>query len=96
MNIYEYFHNKKIKKRIDIKVYAEKIGITAESLSQIINGHVVPQMRTAKKIEEATEGEVTAEDVIQFCLRHKLERVTSIKRQKNLQGKVPCENLVQA
>lgn len=94
MNIYEYFHNKKIKKRIDIQVYARKMGITPETLSQIINGHVVPHMRTAKKIEEATDGDIKAEDVIEFCLIHKLERVTSEKKEKNLLKRKQCQALV--
>jgi len=42
---------------------ARHLGITAEWLSKLISGKVQPSPALAKRIEEATQGLVTREDL---------------------------------
>lgn len=51
--------------RIRLRDLAEKVGISAPSLSKLANGVNSPRLETARKISEATAGEVTAEDFMQ-------------------------------
>lgn len=43
---------------------AEKIGISRQALSYLINGHHVPSLKVAVKIEKLTKGKVKCKDWI--------------------------------
>lgn len=56
VNFREYL----FKKRITQVEFAKKLGISRGHLSQILHGTKHPSRKLAKKIEEETEGKVTA------------------------------------
>ena len=49
--------------RIEYKDFAEKLGITRQCIWKYCNGGW-PQPKIAKRIEEITEGEITAEQLL--------------------------------
>ena len=53
-----------VKNRITIKEFCEKIGYSRNQISGIANGKLTPSKRLAKTIEQATNGEVKAEDLM--------------------------------
>lgn len=60
MELREYlFH-----KRITVKKFSEMLDCTRTHLSEIIHGRRAPSRRLAKDIEQATNGEVTAEELL--------------------------------
>lgn len=61
MDLKEYLYIK----RTTIKDFAEYMGYSREHMSAVINGHLKPSKAMAKAIERATNGEVTAEEVLQ-------------------------------
>ncbi|MEC7839051.1 MAG: helix-turn-helix transcriptional regulator [Chlamydiota bacterium] len=60
MKLDEYLFRKKLS-RI---AFAEKIGISRGHLQHILNGSRRPSIPLAKKIEEATDGKVSKEEVL--------------------------------
>lgn len=54
-----------IKNRITIKEFSELIGYSRNQISGVANGTNNPSIRLAKVIQEATNGEVKVEDLIQ-------------------------------
>lgn len=50
--------------KMTIKEFAEKVEYSRNQISNIINGTSKPSKRLAKVIEEATNGEVKAEDLL--------------------------------
>lgn len=53
-----------IENHITIKEFAERIGYSRSQVSNIINGASRPSKRLIRTIEEATNGEVKAEDLL--------------------------------
>lgn len=51
-------------KRINITEFSEKIEISRSYLSAIANGKLIPSRKIARQIERATEGEVTAKEIL--------------------------------
>jgi DNA-binding transcriptional regulator YdaS (Cro superfamily) len=51
-------------KEIPIKEFGKKIGVHHAYLSRISNGHVAPSWRLAKDIEQATDGYVTIQELM--------------------------------
>lgn len=45
------------------KHFAEKVGISPQSLSELVNKKKAPRQKTAQKIVKLTNGEVTFEDL---------------------------------
>lgn len=68
MNFREYL----FKKRITQVEFAKKLEVSRGHLSQILNGTKHPSRKLAKKIEEHTEGKVTAVELL-FPENYKLE-----------------------
>lgn len=60
MDLREYL----FRKRITVKEFSETLDYTRTHLSQIINGNRSPSKRLARSIEKATNGEVTAEELL--------------------------------
>lgn len=60
MDLREYL----FRKRITVKEFSETLDYTRTHLSQIINGNRNPSKRLARSIEKATNGEVTAEELL--------------------------------
>ncbi len=60
MNLDEYLWRNKITKQD----FANQIGISRGHIHQLINGTRSPSAKLAKKIEEATGGEVTKEELL--------------------------------
>lgn len=60
MNIKEYL----FLHRMSVNEFAEKIKCSRSYFSRLINGHVKPGKRLAEDIEEATNGEVKAQDLL--------------------------------
>jgi len=92
MDLKFYFYKRNIRGR-DI---SKKIGISHAAFSQILNGNRIPHKKTAKGFEIATNGEVTADEVMEYCLRQKLEKFTTKKKEKSLKQKPQCSDLAQA
>ena len=67
MNFREYLFNK----RITQIEFAKKLEISRGHLSQILHGTKHPSRKLAKKIEDETEGKVTAIELL-FSENHKL------------------------
>ncbi|CCB87751.1 helix-turn-helix domain-containing protein [Simkania negevensis] len=59
MELKEYLESNGIKH----KYFAEKVGISPQSLSDLVNKKTAPRQKTAQKIVELTKGEVTFEDL---------------------------------
>jgi len=53
-----------VKNRITIADFSEKIGYSRNMISGVANGIYRPSKRLAKTIEQATNGEVKAEDLM--------------------------------
>lgn len=53
-----------VKNRLTIKEFCEKIGYSRNQISGIIHGRLKPSPRLAKQIELATNGEVTANELL--------------------------------
>lgn len=60
MNLKEYL----FLKRMSIKDFSDFMGYSRTHMSAIINGHLKPSRAMAKSIERATDGEVTAEELL--------------------------------
>lgn len=60
VNLREYL----FKKRITQVDFAERLGISRGHLGQILHGTKHPSRKLAKKIEEETEGKVTAVELL--------------------------------
>lgn len=43
---------------------AQKIGMSREHLGKIVSGKQIPSVKTARKIEEGTEGQVSAIELL--------------------------------
>jgi len=54
-----------VRNKISITDFSVRIGCNRSYLSEIINGAKMPGKRLAKDIEEATNGEVTAKELLQ-------------------------------
>ena len=67
MNLREYL----FKKRITQVDFAKRLGISRGHLGQILHGTKHPSRKLAKKIEEETEGKVTA---VELLLPEKFQR----------------------
>lgn len=61
MDLREYL----FRNRLTITDFGKKIDCPRAYLSQIVNGHKKPGKRLAKVIEDATNGEVTAQELLQ-------------------------------
>jgi len=59
MELKEYLESNGIKQ----KYFAEKVGISPQSLSDLVNKKTAPRQKTAQKIVKLTNGEVTFEDL---------------------------------
>lgn len=55
--------------RLTIKEFCEIIGYSRNQISGIINGRLKPSLRLAKTIEKATDGQVTAEEMLKESQR---------------------------
>jgi transcriptional regulator with XRE-family HTH domain len=53
-----------VKNRFTIKQFSEMIGYSRNQISGIANGKSKPSLRLAKVIEQATNGEVTIEELL--------------------------------
>ena len=53
-----------IKNRLTIKEFCEMIGYSRNQISGIANGKLKPSIRLARVIENATNGEVTVEELL--------------------------------
>ena len=60
MNLKEYL----FLHRISVGDFAQKIKCNRSYFSRLINGHVRPGRRLAEDIEQATNGQVTAEELL--------------------------------
>ncbi len=60
MDLREYL----FRKRISITEFSESIGYASPYVGQIVRGVKNPGKKLAKAIEKATEGEVTAEELM--------------------------------
>lgn len=60
MNLREYL----FRQRISVQDFAEKLEYSRTHLSLIVNGKGKPSPRLAKSIERATNGEVTAQELL--------------------------------
>lgn len=60
MDLREYL----FRQRISVQEFAEKLEYSRTHLSLIVNGKGRPSPRLAKAIEKATNGEVTAEELL--------------------------------
>lgn len=60
MNLREYL----FLHRIGVEAFAKQINCSRSYFSRLLNGHVKPGHRLAKDIEEATNGEVTVEELM--------------------------------
>ncbi len=60
MNLKEYL----FLHRINIGDFAKRIQCNRSYFSRIVNGHLKPGKRLANDIEEATKGEVKAEELL--------------------------------
>jgi len=60
MNLREYL----FVKRITVKDFSELVDYSRTHLSAIVNGKLRPSPKLARRIEKATEGEVTVEELL--------------------------------
>jgi DNA-binding transcriptional regulator YdaS (Cro superfamily) len=61
MDLYQYMSLRKVQDRkFRDSYFAKELGLHRQYLSQIKNGHVKPSVDLAKRIEEKTNGQVTA------------------------------------
>jgi DNA-binding transcriptional regulator YdaS (Cro superfamily) len=51
-------------KRISVTDFSKSLGCSRIHLSEIVNGRRIPSLLLAKAIERATNGEVTAEELL--------------------------------
>lgn len=61
------------KNRFDVRAYelAQKVDISKEYLSAIVNGRYIPSVALAKAIQEATNGDVRWHELIDWCTEMK-------------------------
>ena len=60
MKLRDYLYKKRIR-QID---FAKEVGISQTQLNKWINGSRIPSRKNAMKIEELTEGKVTAHEML--------------------------------
>lgn len=68
--------------KLTIGEMAKKIGMSREHLGKIVSGKQIPSVPTARKIEEATDGQVSAIELV--LLNIPFEERKEIKNQKDL------------
>ncbi len=51
-------------RRIPYREFGEIVGLSAASVSDIINGHQMPSLLAAWNIEQATKGKVKMQDLV--------------------------------
>ena len=59
MHLHEYLYKNKIKH----EDFARQIGVSRSTLHRIMTGEMDPRLSIVKKIEKATNGEVSAQDI---------------------------------
>jgi DNA-binding XRE family transcriptional regulator len=52
---------------ITITAFAKTVGVHKTYMSQISSGKIVPSMKIARKIEDATDGNVTMLEILKLC-----------------------------
>lgn len=72
MNLRKYLHENNIRYR----AFAEKLGITEQSLKNLAAGATRPGLLLALKIEKLTEGKVTPELLIEDFNKTKQKKIT--------------------
>lgn len=68
----------KNRKTLNTTILAAKAGIDRSTLSRIANGKALPSLRTAKKISDATNGYVTVEEIIRYCMKEDSLRTNKV------------------
>ena len=63
--------------QISYKDFSEKCGggMNPSMLSSFCKGKTIPRYETAKSIEKATHGVISAESLIRFCFEKKMEKL---------------------
>lgn len=49
--------------RLSYRAFGDRVGLSAASISDIINGHQLPSITAAWNIEQATKGKVRMQDL---------------------------------
>jgi transcriptional regulator with XRE-family HTH domain len=68
---------------ITYREFAKKCGMNPSMIGNFCNGKTVPEYRTAKILSEATNGAISAEDLIRFCFEKKLQAWVESENQKD-------------
>lgn len=64
------------------KEFAERIGIAPSNFSKVANGHSIPSVSLAKRIEKATNGDLKWHDLIDDA-----EKALELKKKKKIDRK---------
>lgn len=86
MDIYEYFLKKKSKNRLSQLYYAKKSGLSPYAINKIVLAAVIPHDKSAFKLAEATDGELTGYDILEYCLEKKLESIRKEREKSQLKN----------
>jgi DNA-binding transcriptional regulator YdaS (Cro superfamily) len=60
--------------RFNRKEFAERVGVIPTYLSSVAHGSTRPSISLAKRIEEATQGEVVWHELMEFCEENRKPR----------------------
>ncbi len=88
MDLYEYFYEKKRKRKLTLKEFAEKIGCAPNHLRDIMLYKKMPTYATALHIEETTNGVIKRFDLLHQCYE-KIEKAREKKKLKKKENKKP-------
>lgn len=78
MNLRDYLYYNKI----SVKDFSKNLDYSRTHISAIIHGRLKPTKRLAKAIEQATNGEVKAEDLISYKEKRRSIEVSKIREEK--------------
>ncbi len=78
MELYQYFWENKIK-MID---FAKSIGKNSAYMSRVIRYRVVPSLDLAYRIQQATNGQVNAKELVKRAMERKIEMFMEEKEQE--------------
>lgn len=65
MKLRDYLHQKKYsQERLSIKKFAESMELSASHITNYLHGRTIVSKKVARAIERRTQGEVTAQEVL--------------------------------
>ena len=55
-------------RKVNASTLAERAGVSTSTITRLLHGHTIPTRRTLEAISDATNGETSAQELMQLCV----------------------------